>query len=213
MLYNDSFDRVTMNILTSFPFTFKLAVPGLSNPFSSLSSTSPTTSTHPPMPQQSPQKVAHERPSLSMARPTRPLPTNLTFLNRRHAGPTAFSPSPSPTPSASVSFAHGYSYQQAWLAHQQQQQWFANPSEPVYPSAPAPHSRKRGWEPSNTSPSESQTTLALGSGYLDAPPVKYRDVVDKMDVMEVEHLDGVRELDQDGKFIIPSNGAVLGRGQ
>ncbi|CAK5269386.1 unnamed protein product [Mycena citricolor] len=43
------------------------------------------------------------------------------------------------------------------------------------PSASAPISRKRGWDPSLAEPSLSTTTLTSGSGYLDTP-AKYREM-------------------------------------
>lgn len=206
MLYNDPFDRVTMNILTSFPFTFKLAVPGLSNPFSSLS-TSPTTGTNPPRlpPTESPpmQPDFYDRPPRSLARPTRPLPSSLgssqiLHSSFRHATRPGFSPSPSPTPSASLSLTTGYShlvpksphhlspYQQWQQAQQAAPQTFTQ----SHSTSPAPVSRKRGWEPSNSSPSGSQTTLASGSGYLDTP-AKYREMAEMLEVVQVDR----RELD------------------
>ncbi|KAF6753135.1 hypothetical protein DFP72DRAFT_849497 [Ephemerocybe angulata] len=150
----------------------------------------------------------YDRPSRSLARPTRPLPSSLgssqiLHSSFRHATRPGFSPSPSPTPSASLSLTTGYShlvpkspqhlspYQQWQQAQQASPQTFTQ----SHSTSPAPVSRKRGWEPSNSSPSGSQTTLASGSGYLDTP-AKYREMAEMLEVVQVDR----RELDTNASF-------------
>lgn len=53
---------------------------------------------------------------------------------------------------------------------------------PALPSGPT--SRKRGWEPAFVEPSQSTTTLASSSGYLDTP-AKYRDMADSSHIDEL----------------------------
>ncbi|EAU90192.1 hypothetical protein CC1G_05730 [Coprinopsis cinerea okayama7 len=178
-----------MNILTSFPFTFKLTVPGLSNPFTSLTTTpSPTSSKNIPIP---PGDPPLDRPSRSLIRPTRPLPISVTAPTPMSAPGSrtmrpprpSFSPSPSPTPSSALSLTQTYS-------HLGPRPHFVHSLSP----SPAPINRKRGWEPS-CSPTTSETTLTLTNGYLDTP-AKYRELTGGME-REAEHIQGVRELDED----------------
>lgn len=95
-------------MLVSFPFTFKLAVPGLPNPFSAANKS--------------------HQPDLS----NRP--------EGMESSARTFHPSLASSP------------------------------------FPIPSSRKRGWDPSFAEPSQSTTTLASTSGYLDTP-AKYRDML------------------------------------
>ncbi|KAF8799272.1 hypothetical protein BYT27DRAFT_7228055 [Phlegmacium glaucopus] len=61
------------------------------------------------------------------------------------------------------------------------------PRPPSSPSpSPAPLSRKRGWEPSFAEPSQSTTTLASTSGYLDTP-AKYRQQLEASDIPDEYH--------------------------
>ncbi|KAH6916307.1 hypothetical protein BKA70DRAFT_483727 [Coprinopsis sp. MPI-PUGE-AT-0042] len=192
MLYHDAYDRVTMNILTSFPFTFKLTVPGLSNPFTSLATNppSPTTSKSLPVPTKPPGRDAEPR-TRSLVRPTRPLPISVAPRpSSRTTRPSipGFHPLPNTTPSTSLSRAHGQSH----LAPRSH--FSASPSP-----SPAPVNRKRGWEPSY-SPSPSETTLASTNGYLDTP-ARYRDLAGQHGV-EVQYVHGVRDLADDGKSLL-----------
>lgn len=101
-----------------FPFTFKLAVPGILNPFSA---------------PDEPLRTAPVVPSES-----------LEIINRKLAEEQAKYSRRRPSPASS-----------------------ALPMPPM--------SRKRGWDPSLAEPSQSTTTLASSSGYLDTP-AKYRDL-------------------------------------
>ncbi|KAF8889260.1 hypothetical protein BD779DRAFT_1520648 [Infundibulicybe gibba] len=101
-----------------FPFTFRLSVPGLANPFSSI--------------------VQAEQIS--------PIPD---------------------TPDFDSCIRSSRGRMGGNLTHR--------PSSLRALSSTAPSSRKRGWEPSYPEPSESTTTLASGSGYLDTP-AKYREM-------------------------------------
>ncbi len=107
-----------------FSFTFKLAVPGLANPFSPSSP--------------SPSSVA-----------------STSSLSQTSASDGAIKAERLTTGSGRV------------LSRRQR----PRSNSP----APAPLTRKRGWEPSYPEPSLSTTTLASSSGYLDTP-AKYRDL-------------------------------------
>ncbi|TFK23211.1 hypothetical protein FA15DRAFT_594622 [Coprinopsis marcescibilis] len=180
-----------MNILTSFPFTFKLSVPGISNPFTSLTTApSPTSSQRAPT---RPVDPSSERPSRSLVRPIRPLPISVGSSSMGVHGPQAvrlsrpsFSPSPSPTPSASVSLAHTYSH----LIPKTNYPYIRSHSP-----SPVPLARKRGWEPAFSSPSASETEFTT-NGYLNAP-TKYRR---EGGVETTDRTQDMRELGEDGEF-------------
>ncbi|TFK39514.1 hypothetical protein BDQ12DRAFT_665338 [Crucibulum laeve] len=101
-------------MIIPFPFTFKLTVPGLSNPF-----------------------ATPDPPQIPVLAPASE--ENTSDRPRNRAGMQKISRRP-PSPAS---------------------------------SPPVPVSRKRGWEPSFAEPSQSTTTLASTSGYLDTP-AKYR---------------------------------------
>jgi len=62
------------------------------------------------------------------------------------------------------------------------------PSPGPSPSIAAPISRKRVWQPSFAEPSQSTTTIASTSGYLDTPS-KYRDMTGSPVIIEHEFED------------------------
>lgn len=137
-----------------FNFSFRIYVPGLSNPFAALAHTETSLDVSYRPDSKRPQ-AHHNLDDVFPSQPSRPrqgISTSRMSDSWTVLGPSSSRlPTPTPTPSASSSIL-----------------------------LPLPASRKRGWIPASAEPSQAIISTSASSGFLDTPS-KYRDMVETQD--------------------------------